>query len=76
MHLPPQNASTQQSLDSYLKIYGRYALDTIAPGPRLEVKVKVAQKWFVTLRQSKMPPQTIFGLPISNNMTDYSRKKS
>ena len=35
-----------------------------------EVKVTVAQKWYATLRHTKMYPHTKFDIPTSKNMGD------
>ena len=37
---------------------------------RLEVKVTVTRKWYVTLRHPKMYPHTEFGIPTSKNIGD------
>ena len=70
-----QDASTHQIWDSYLKLYKRYAPDTIILKTRSEVKVKVTvtRKWYATLSHPKMHPQTKFGIPSSKNIGDMDR---
>ena len=41
----------------------RYVLDTIILQTRSEVKVKVTQEWYVTLRHPKLHPPIKFGIP-------------
>ena len=45
-------------------------MDKIILKTRSEVKVKVTQKWYMTLRYPKMHPHTKFGIPNSNNIRD------
>ena len=59
--------------DSQLKQYKRYVLDTIIIQTRSEVKDKVTQKWYVTLRYQKMHSHTNFGIPSFNNIRDKLR---
>ena len=59
-----QDASKHQIWDSFLKLYKRYALDTIILKTRSEVMVTVTLKRYVTLRHPKMHIQTNFGIPI------------
>ena len=63
-----QDASTQQIWDSSLKLYKRYAPDTIILKTRSEVKVTMTHKWFTTLHHPKTHPHTKFGIPTSKNM--------
>ena len=53
----------------------RYARDTIILKTRSEVKVKVTQKWYMTLRHPKMYPHTKFGIPISKKIGDMDRTR-
>ena len=41
-------------------------------GSEVKTKVKVTQKWNMKLRNLKMHPHTIFGIPISINIGDMS----
>ena len=43
---------------------------------RSEVKVKVTQKWYLTLRHPKMHPHIKFGIPTSKNIGDMHRTQS
>ena len=65
-----QDASTHQIWNSLLKEYKSCAPDTIILKTRSEVKVTVAQKWYVTPRHPKMHLHTKFGIPISKNIGD------
>ena len=65
---PFQDVFTQQIWNSYLKKLKRYASDTIILKTRSEVKVKVTQGLYVTLRHPKMQPHTKFEIPTSNHM--------
>ena len=68
-HLPPQDASTHQILNSDLKEYRSYATDLMPIlETRSEVKVKVTRKWNGTIHHSKMHSHTKFGIPTSNNI--------
>ena len=63
----PQGVSfTHQIWDSYLKLYRRYALDTIFLELRLGVKVAVTRKHYTTLRDPKVYQHTKYGIPTSN----------
>ena len=68
--LPSLDESTHQIWNSFLKECKRYALDTIIPKTRSEVKVTVTIKWYVTLHQPKVHLHTKFGIPISKNIED------
>ena len=46
---PSIDSYTYQIWNSYLKEYKIYAIDTIILKTRSEIKVKVTQKWYVTL---------------------------
>ena len=48
-------------------------MDKIILKTRSEVKVTVTRKWYMTLRYSKMHPQTKFGIPNSKNIRDMLR---
>ena len=48
----------------------RYPLDTIILKTRSAVKVTVIRKWYATLHDSKMHPQTKFGIATSKNIED------
>ena len=67
-HISIQRCNIQQIWDSHLKLYKRYVLDTIILQTRSEVKVKVTQKWYETLRHQKLHPHTNFGIPTFNNI--------
>ena len=67
-----QDASTHQIWNSLLKEYKRYAQDTIILKIRLEVKVTVTKKWYVTPRHPKMHLHIKFGIPISMNIGEYA----
>ena len=73
-----QDVFTHQSWNSYLKEYRRYAPDSMQfLETRSEVKfnITVTQLLYVTLRQSKMHPQTKFEIPSSNNIRDMRRTR-
>ena len=59
-----------QIWDSHLKLYKRYVLDTIILQTRSEVKVKVTQKWYNSLRHQKLHPHTKFGISTFKNIRD------
>ena len=63
-----QDACTHKILDSYLKLYKRYAPDTNILKTRSKVRVTVTQEWYVTLCPSKMHAHTKCEIPTSNNM--------
>ena len=67
---PSQDSYTYQMWNSYLKEYKRYAMGTIILKTRSEIKVKVTQKWYVTIHQPKMHLHTKIGIPISKNTGD------
>ena len=68
-----QDAFTHQIWNSYLKEYRRYAPDSMQfQETRSEVKFKVTQSWYATLRHPKMHPRTKFENPTSNNLRDMS----
>ena len=82
---PSQDASTHLIWNSYLKEYRRYAPDTKRDGrtdivmtikTKSEVKIKVTQKWYATLRHPKMHPHTKFGILTSKNIGDMHRTRS
>ena len=52
--------------------FKRYVLETIILQLRSEAKVKVTQKWYVTLCHQKLHPHTKFGIPAFNNIR-YAR---
>ena len=71
--LSSQDASTHQIWNSYLKLYKKYAQDTLILKTRSEVKVTVTQKWYATLCYPKMYPQTKFGIPTSKNINSVQK---
>ena len=73
---PSKDASTgiHQIWDSYLKEYRRYAPDLMPIlETRPEAKVTVTEKWDGTLLHPKMPSNTKFGIPTTNNIKDMLR---
>ena len=70
--LSSQDASTYQIWDPYLKLYRRYAPDTIILKARSDVKVKatVTCTCYETLCYFNMHPHTKFGIPTSKNIGD------
>ena len=65
---PPQDTSTHQIWNSYLKEYRSYAPDLMPIlETRSEVKVIVTGKWNGTIRHSKMHSHTDIGILTLNN---------
>ena len=63
-----QDAYTQLNWDSSLKLYKRYAPDTIIRKTRLDGKVTVICKSYWILHHPKIHPHTKCGIPTSNNV--------
>ena len=69
-----QDAFTHQIWNSFLKEYWRYTPDSMQfLETRSEVKFKVTQLWYATLRHPKMYLHTKFEIPTSNNIRDMLR---
>ena len=72
-HINIQRCIHTANLGFPSQIIKRYVLDTIILQTRSEVKIKVTQKWNVTLRHQKLHPHTIVGIPTFNNIRDILR---
>ena len=71
-----KDAFTNQSWNSYLKEYRRYAPDSmqfLETRSEVKFKITVTQLLYAALRQSKMHPHTKFEIPTSNNIRDMLR---
>ena len=73
-----QDAFTHQIWKSYLKVYRRYAPDSmqfLETMSEVKFKVTVTQLWYAILRHRKMHPYTKFEIPTSNNIKDMLRTR-